>query len=475
MADVKTLLEDKLGKEDLFRLIYCGRLLKDDDPVRKYEIDEKRWVVVMITRGKTGEVSSSVRQEASLGQETRQVVGLEKGRENEEQVGNDLSNQFRVLSRDASSNVEEEEEIPDIDISAYLAHKDEKEEKGHRKDVSSDNSIQAQAKEDPLIQTEEVEEDEEEGEEEEEGVEALNQTLERLSDTLARRRAAEELSEDEEEKNDEEEESSVHGCSSSQFAAERLRPGSGGYITPREFTIALEVIMGMEYYNLHSSTDQVFSDLTTTRAFVEKFFRDTSDLPDVRAMVVDRLEEVVAAKPSLRQLEAFLSDLCSIFCQEREEERPRAYLALDQECEEETEEEEEEPDAFTINLTNLVGMGFIREEAEFALRASFNHPCMAVDYLVSGVPPSAFPPEEDNPLAFLRGEPEFQRIRTLVQANPNSLQALLLSFGQKHPALMDTINRHKGTFVRMLHEPTGARGLADDQGLVADVLGRDRR
>ena len=475
MGDVKTLLEDKLGKEDLFRLIYCGRLLKDDDPVRKYEIDEKRWVVVMITRGKTGEVSSSVRQEASLGQETRQVVGLEKGRENEEQVGNGLSNQFRVLSRDASSNVEEEEEIPDIDISAYLAHKDEKEEKGHRKDVSSDNSIQAQAKEDPLIQTEEVEEDEEEGEEEEEGVEALNQTLERLSDTLARRRAAEELSEDEEEKYDEEEESSVRGCSSSQFAAERLRPGSGGYITPREFTIALEVIMGMEYYNLHSSTDQVFSDLTTTRAFVEKFFRDTSDLPEVRAMVVDRLEEVVAAKPSLRQLEAFLSDLCSIFCQEREEERPRAYLALDQECEEETEEEEEEPDAFTINLTNLVGMGFIREEAEFALRASFNHPCMAVDYLVSGVPPSAFPPEEDNPLAFLRGEPEFQRIRTLVQANPNSLQALLLSFGQKHPALMDTINRHKGTFVRMLHEPTGARGLADDQGLVADVLGRDRR
>ena len=475
MGDVKTLLEDKLGKEDLFRLIYCGRLLKDDDPVRKYEIDEKRWVVVMITRGKTGEVSSSVRQEASLGQETRQVVGLEKGRENEEQVGNDLSNQFRVLSRDASSNVEEEEEIPDIDISAYLAHKDEKEEKGHRKDVSSDNSIQAQAKEDPLIQTEEVEEDEEEGEEEEEGVEALNQTLERLSDTLARRRAAEESSEDEEEKNGDEEESSVRGCSSSQFAAERLRPGSGGYITPREFTIALEVIMGMEYYNLHSSRDQVFSDLTTTRAFVEKFFRDTSDLPEVRAMVVDRLDEVVAAKPTLRQLEAFLSDLCSIFCQEREEERPRAYLALDQECEEETEEEEEEPDAFTINLTNLVGMGFIREEAEFALRASFNHPCMAVDYLVSGVPPSAFPPEEDNPLAFLRGEPEFQRIRTLVQANPSSLQALLLSFGQKHPALMDTINRHKGTFVRMLHEPTGARGLADDQGLVADVLGRDRR
>ena len=194
-------------------------------------------------------------------------------------------------------------------------------------------------------------------------------------------------------------------------------------------------------------------------------------------MVVDRLDEVVAARPSGRQLEAFLSDLCSIFCQEREEERPRACLELQQEYEEETEDEEEEEEktAFAANLANLVGMGFIREEAEFALRASFNHPCMAVDYLVSGVPPSAFPPEEENPLAFLRGEPEFQRIRTLVQANPSSLQALLLSFGQQHPALMDTIHRHKATFVRMLHEPTGARGLADDQGLVADTWGREER
>merc|ERR1712200_4616 len=309
-------------------------------------------------------------------------------------------------------------------------------------------------------------------------MEALNLRLQQLRESLARQqREAEEEREssEEDEESDEGESSGRNELLSSQSVPERLRPGSGGYITPREFTIALEVIMGMEYYNLYSTSEQVFSDLTTTRAFVEKFFRDTSDLPEVRAMVVDRLEEVVAAKPTLRQLEAFLSDLCSIFCQEREEERPRAYLALDQEYEEETEDEEEETDAFTVNLANLVGMGFIREEAEFALRASFNHPCMAVDYLVSGVPPSAFPPEEDNPLAFLRGEPEFQRIRTLVQANPTSLQALLLSFGQKHPALMDTINRHKGTFVRMLHEPTGARGLADDQGLVADVLGRDQR
>ena len=484
VADVKTQVEDKLGKEDLFRLIYSGRLLKDDDPVRKYEIEEKRWVVVMITRGRTGDVSTAVREQESFEQETRRDAAAEKVEKKKEEVGAGLSSQDEVLSREVGCE-EEEEEIPDVDLSAYLGREarteiieTETEEQHGNEDepeISDYPPHNPEEKTSPDAQPEVVEtinDDELREVEEAEKMEALNQRLQHLRETLARQREAEERESSEDEDSD----GSSSELLSSQSVPERLRPGSGGYITPREFTIALEVIMGMEYYNLHLTSDRVFSDLTTTRAFVEKFFRDTSDLPEVRSMVVDRLEEVVAVRPSVRQLEAFLSDLCSIFCQEREEERPRACIALQQEEEEETEDEEEEENtAFAANLANLVGMGFIREEAEFALRASFNHPCMAVDYLVSGVPPSAFPPEEENPLAFLRGEPEFQRIRSLVQANPNSLQALLLSFGQQHPALLDTIHRHKATFVRMLHEPTGARGLADDQGLVADSWGRDRR
>ena len=50
-------------------------------------------------------------------------------------------------------------------------------------------------------------------------------------------------------------------------------------------------------------------------------------------------------------------------------------------------------------------------EAEFVRRAAFNHPGLAVDYLVSGVPAAALPPDTDNPLAFLRDLPEFQHIR----------------------------------------------------------------
>ena len=59
-------------------------------------------------------------------------------------------------------------------------------------------------------------------------------------------------------------------------------------------------------------------------------------------------------------------------------------------------------------------------------------------------------------------------LSTRVQANPDTLQPLLLSFGQKHPELMDTINKNKLSFVRMLHEPDGAKGMGDDSSLVVD-------
>merc|ERR1719158_2590219 len=149
---------------------------------------------------------------------------------------------------------------------------------------------------------------------------------------------------------------------------------------------------------------------------------------------------------------------------EQEQERRMIPNSVLQDDEEEEQETGRIKNSFSDNLSQLVGMGFLTEEAEYALRASYNHLSIAVDYLVSGVPAdtSSLPPETDNPLAFLRTVPEFQHIRTLVQANPASLQSLLLSFGAQYPTLMESINLHKATFVRMLHEPAvgglGQRG-----------------
>merc|ERR1711974_340562 len=196
VGDVKSELEDRLGKEDLFRLIYCGRLLKDDDPVRKYEIDEKRWVVVMITRGKAEDISTSVRKEESFGQKARHVGRSEKVDEEQVEVGSGLSNQDGVLSREAGNDndEEEDEEIPDIDVSAYLAqnaHTETKKEEQRGKTGEAENPVfltsNSQETRPEPVQTKSEEEQLREAEaEESEKMEALNLRLQKLRESLAR-------------------------------------------------------------------------------------------------------------------------------------------------------------------------------------------------------------------------------------------------------------------------------------------------
>ena len=205
--------------------------------------------------------------------------------------------------------------------------------------------------------------------------------------------------------------------------------------------------------------------------FISTFFQDKNNCLEIQDLIESKVHDLIAVKLNGKQLEALLVDLISIFWQERE--REAVSPADSPHCqpldllEESESEEDEPPSAFRRNINNIVAMGFVRDEVEVALRAAFNNPDQAVDYLLGGIPPSVFAPEE-NPLAFLRNNEEFQKIRYLVQSDPDTLQPLLLSFGQKHPELMDTINQNKASFVRMLYEPDGAKGFGDDSSLVID-------
>ena len=111
---------------------------------------------------------------------------------------------------------------------------------------------------------------------------------------------------------------------------------------------------------------------------------------------------LLCRKPNLKQFDAFLSDICGIYSQSRRR-MGHEVIVFKSDDEEEDEEKEEEPiiTAFERNADNIVAMGFIREEVEVALRAAFNNPDQAVDYLIGGIPPSAFPPD-NNPIAFLQ-------------------------------------------------------------------------
>ena len=397
VSDLKCRLEDDMGRDNIYKLIYSGQILKDDSLVSSYNINQKHFVVLMITRTKpptpstieSTRVDREVTEAGSL-PSTSSGIGfpriesedkpfLEKQREHEEEIQQEMKVESCLQSANnlISDNKEQEQEIVGLD-----------------------------------------------------------------------------------------------------WIEEQIKEKESHFVTEREFCIALDVVMNTEYL---ADDGNHFKTAEGVSMFVEKYFVDNNEFPEVKNIIKQKLDDVFSANPNLKQLDAFLSDICGIYSQSRKRlgceiivSLPEKEKDVDEKKDEEEEVEEEQEEkyvvtAFDRNVNNIAAMGFMREEIEVALRAAFNNPDQAVEYLISGIPPSAFAPE-NNPLAFLRNNEEFQHIRYLVQSNPAMLQSLLLSFGQKHPDLMDSINKNKGTFVRMLHEPDGAKGFGDDGGIVVDSL-----
>ncbi|XP_039422815.1 UV excision repair protein RAD23 homolog B isoform X2 [Corvus cornix cornix] len=142
-------------------------------------------------------------------------------------------------------------------------------------------------------------------------------------------------------------------------------------------------------------------------------------------------------------------------------------------------------------VTEIMSMGYEREQVIAALRASFNNPDRAVEYLLMGIPGDnqavAEPPQPPStgasqssavaaavatipttasslgghPLEFLRNQPQFQQMRQIIQQNPSLLPALLQQIGRENPQLLQQISQHQEHFIHMLNEPV----LESRQGL----------
>lgn len=133
--------------------------------------------------------------------------------------------------------------------------------------------------------------------------------------------------------------------------------------------------------------------------------------------------------------------------------------------------------------TNIVNMGFEREQVVRAMRAAFNNPDRAVEYLTSGMPipeiPVASSPaspvqagsnvslssapaqtratsEESSSerlpgnLESLRANPLFQQLRYVVQQDPRILPELLMRIGQSNPEILQMITENQEEFIRMM-------------------------
>ncbi|KAI8544149.1 hypothetical protein RHMOL_Rhmol08G0273300 [Rhododendron molle] len=159
-------------------------------------------------------------------------------------------------------------------------------------------------------------------------------------------------------------------------------------------------------------------------------------------------------------------------------------------------------------IMDMGGGSWERETVIRALRAAYNNPERAVDYLYSGIPEAAevavpvahlpanqtasggvetgaaagapisgvpnssplnlFPQEAVpaggagaglGPLDFLRNSQQFQALRSMVQSNPQILQPMLQELGKQNPQLLRLIQEHQAEFLQLINEPVdGSEG-----------------
>ncbi|KAG5249819.1 UBIQUITIN RECEPTOR RAD23A-RELATED [Salix viminalis] len=163
-------------------------------------------------------------------------------------------------------------------------------------------------------------------------------------------------------------------------------------------------------------------------------------------------------------------------------------------------------------IMDMGGGTWDKETVARALRAAYNNPERAVDYLYSGIPETAevavpaarFPADQatetgaapaatapafgvpnSSPLNmfpetisgggggaggglgsldFLRNNQQFQALRSMVQANPQILQPMLQELGKQNPQLLRIIQEHHAEFLQLINEPLdGSEGDIFDQ------------
>ncbi|KAJ2359496.1 UV excision repair protein rad23 [Coemansia sp. RSA 2618] len=157
-------------------------------------------------------------------------------------------------------------------------------------------------------------------------------------------------------------------------------------------------------------------------------------------------------------------------------------------------------------IGNMVEMGYSREQCVKAMRASFNNPDRAVEYLIMGIPEAALrmadnaearnaaapasqgatgerdqgaAPTRPAPgnlfqqaqqaaspgqqqgqqsLEALRDMPQFRELQQLAREHPEMLSQVLMEAAQREPRLMQLINEHQEEFLQMLLE-----GMSEDE------------
>ena len=119
-------------------------------------------------------------------------------------------------------------------------------------------------------------------------------------------------------------------------------------------------------------------------------------------------------------------------------------------------------DALTATINNIVDMGFDRKDVEAAMKAAFNNPDRAIEYLTNGLPAAPTNPRAQAPsnvvgdeqqFRQLMQDPTFMQLLAIIQQNPAAAAPILAQLQQSNPEIYNLIMSNRESFMRMLQEP----------------------
>lgn len=114
---------------------------------------------------------------------------------------------------------------------------------------------------------------------------------------------------------------------------------------------------------------------------------------------------------------------------------------------------------YTKEVNSLIEMGFEKNEAEAAIKASKGNVELAIEFLYNGIPEN-LPEENLAPQEPNNDQPEVRElkkiasiIKVICAQQPNALEGILSSIENQDPQLMEILTQHEDEFKAMLAEP----------------------
>ena len=105
-------------------------------------------------------------------------------------------------------------------------------------------------------------------------------------------------------------------------------------------------------------------------------------------------------------------------------------------------------------ISMICEMGFDRKDVEAAMKAAFNNPDRAIEYLTTGIPQvrQAEPPASSQQFRQMMQDPQFLQILQMIQQNPAALGPIMQQIQQSNPDLYNLLMTNREEFMQMMQE-----------------------